>query len=90
VGYLTSEWGDNSVGKEMAAVLQSHDKGRLEARCYGLAARLTPSHDSLMWRHKVQPHCAGGLQVQTTLNKKNKKKCHFESCRVESVECYLL
>ena len=78
------------MGKEMAAVLQSHDKGRLEARCYGLAARLTPSHDSLMWRHKVQPHCAGGLQVQTTLNKKNKKKCHFESCRVESVECYLL
>ena len=30
VGYATSEWGDNSVGKEMAAVLQSHDTRRLQ------------------------------------------------------------
>lgn len=62
VGYLTSEWGDNSVGKEMTAVLQSHDTRRLQVRCYALAARVSPSRDSLMWRDRAQRHCTGGLQ----------------------------
>ena len=62
VGYLTSEWGDNSVGKEMAAVLQSHNTRRLQVRCYALGARMSPSRDSLMWRDRAQRHCTGGLQ----------------------------
>ena len=53
VGYVTSEWGDNSVGKEMQAVLVSHDLRRIVPRCYALSPRMPPSPSSALWRRKV-------------------------------------
>jgi hypothetical protein len=62
VAYVTSEWGDNSVGKEMAAVIARHDRRRFQPRCYALAARLSPSAASREWRDNVRRSCEGGLQ----------------------------
>jgi hypothetical protein len=37
VGYLTSEFGDNSVGREMAAVAAAHDQERVAVACFFLS-----------------------------------------------------
>ena len=61
VAYITSEWGDNSVGKEIGAVLASHQRQKFQVKCYALASRLSPSVRSLSWRERAHGLCHGGL-----------------------------
>jgi hypothetical protein len=60
VGYVTSEFGDNSVGREIAAVAGEHDKERVAVACFFLSpadGRRPPArgkHDSAEdWRRRM-------------------------------------
>ena len=38
IGYVTSEFGDNSVGREMAAVAAAHSPARVAVLCFALSS----------------------------------------------------
>ncbi|EKX49617.1 hypothetical protein GUITHDRAFT_135804 [Guillardia theta CCMP2712] len=61
VGYITSEWGDNSVGREIHAVLERHSARRVRPVCFMLKDPLEGSLRAREWREKTSRACGSGL-----------------------------
>jgi predicted O-linked N-acetylglucosamine transferase (SPINDLY family) len=67
VAYLTSEWGDNSVGREMHAVITHHARSasRIRATCLDINAQKSAGKSDQnggnTWRINIQTVCQGGL-----------------------------
>lgn len=60
VGYMTSEFGDNSVGREMAAVAAAHSRARVVVLCFALS--LPPQGSGRddkaeQWRRRMSRLC---------------------------------
>jgi predicted O-linked N-acetylglucosamine transferase (SPINDLY family) len=67
VAYLTSEWGDNSVGREMHAVIHHHARSgsRIRAKCLDINPAPKISRETgtskPSWRERIASVCEGGL-----------------------------
>jgi len=69
VGYLSSEFGDNSVGREVAAIAAAHARGRrVRALCFALGARAAPGVEALRWQEAASALCEGGLRQLAALD----------------------
>ena len=65
IAYLSSELSDNSVGREVEAVVRAHDPRRFRASCYAMndLGDAGASKATRAWRARIGRACAGGMHT---------------------------